>query len=121
LLIDPRMLEKYEKAWNFGVKKRKRDKTQSESDTSGNESDVPEVEDTTAKNKTTLAAHMRRPLESQEYLLLLCLILLIAIFLFIFLNPDLIENPLKEDKYNQKETLPETEPDSLYENLQQNY
>ena len=115
------MLEKYEKAWNYGVKQRKRAETQPESDTSGNESDLPEVEDKTQKNKTTLAAHMSRPLERQEYLLIFCLILLVAIFLFIFLNPDLIENPLKEDKYNQKASLPESEPDSLYENLQQNY
>jgi len=97
------MIEKYEKAWNFGVKQRNRAETKSESDTSGNESDMQEIDDKTAKNKPTLVAHMSRPLESQEYLLLLCLILLIVIFTFIFLNPDLIENPLKEDKYNQKQ------------------
>ena len=117
------MLEKYEKAWNFGVQKRKKPETpeNSDSETSENENELPENPEKAPKEKVTLAGHMTRPLESQEFLLLLCLILLIAIFLFVFFNPDLMENPLKEDRHkSQLPTLPESEPDSLYENLQQN-
>ena len=78
-------IDKLKKSWNVGLKERKPEKQESES-----EDEIEEMP------KQTIREHFSRRLEAQEMILLFALIFLIVLFLFVFLNP--LDNPLKEKR-----------------------